>query len=304
MESHATIATKTEAPRLGDLLSQGAGRLTHAGIESARLDAEVLLADALALSREQLMVAAAAPLRPEQAKRFEALLQRRLRREPVAYITGRREFWSLDFQVTRAVLIPRPETERLIEAALLLGVEMAWHQPLRVLDIGTGSGAIAVSLAKEMPTALIFATDISPAALAVARHNALRHGVADRIMFFAGDMLAALSEQSARFDLLVSNPPYIRRAEIAKLESEVRDWEPHGALDGGPDGLNCYRLIAAQAWRYLNPHGAVALEIDAALSSQVAALFERADRYKEVAVMQDYAGRDRVVIAKAASSSS
>ncbi len=288
---------------MGDLLSQGASRLARAGSESARLDAEVLLADALALSREQLVVAADAPLRPEQAKRFEALLQRRLQREPVAYITGRREFWSLDFHVTRAVLIPRPETERLIEAALLLGAEMASQKPLRVLDLGTGSGAIAVSLAKEMATAMIYATDISPAALAVARRNALRYRVADRMRFFCGDMLAALGEKIAGFDLLVSNPPYIRRAEIDKLEPEVRDWEPRGALDGGADGLNFYRLIAAQAWRYLNPHGAIVLEIDAALSSQVVALFQQAERYREVAILQDYAGRDRVVVARAASSS-
>jgi release factor glutamine methyltransferase len=285
---------------LGELLSQGASRLARAGIESARLDAEVLLADALALTREQLLAAAHAPLGAEQAERCEALLLRRLRREPVAYITGRREFWSLDFQVTGAVLIPRPETERLIEAALLLGAQMASHKPLRVLDIGTGSGAIAVSLAKEMATALICATDIAPAALAVARHNALRHRVAHRLRFFCSDMLAALSEKRARFDLLVSNPPYIRRAEIGKLEPEVRDWEPRGALDGGADGLNFYRLIAAQAWRYLNSNGAIVLEIDAAMGFAVAALFQQAERYREVAILQDYAGRDRVVVARAA----
>jgi len=300
MENHTTIATETAAPGLGELLSHGASRLARAGIESARLDAEVLLADALALTREQMLVAAHAPLRAEQVERFEALLQRRLRREPVAYITGRREFWSLEFQVTRDVLIPRPETERLVEAALLLGAQMASHRPLRVLDIGTGSGAIAVSLAKEMPTALIYATDISPAALAVARRNALCHRVAHRMRFFCGDMLAVLGEKIARFDLLVSNPPYIRRAEIDKLEPEVRDWEPRGALDGGADGLNFYRPIAAQAWRYLNPHGAVVLEIDTAMGFEVAALFQQAERYREVAILQDYAGWDRVVVASAA----
>ena len=298
MENHTTIATETAAPRLGELLSQGASRLAHSGIEGARLDAEVLLADALALTREQLVLAAHAPLRAEQVERIEARLSRRLRREPVAYITGRREFWSLDFQVTRDVLIPRPETERLVEAALRLGAQMASPNALRVLDIGTGSGAIAVSLAKDMATALICATDIAPAALAVARHNALRHRVADRMRFFCGDMLAALGEKRARFDLLVSNPPYIRRAEIDTLEPEVRDWEPRGALDGGADGLNFYRLIAAQAWRYLNPHGAVVLEIDAAMGCEVAALFEQAERYREVAILQDYAGRDRVIVAR------
>jgi release factor glutamine methyltransferase len=300
MENQTTITTETDPPRLRDLLSQGVGRLASAGIESARLDAEVLLADALAMTREQLLVAAHSALRAEQVQRFEALLLRRLRREPVAYITGRREFWSLDFQVTRDVLIPRPETERLIEVALLLGAEMASNKPARVLDIGTGSGAIAVSLAKEMLTALIYATDISPAALAVARRNALLHGVADRMTFFSSDMLAALGEKIVGFDLLVSNPPYIRRAEIDALEPEVRDWEPRGALDGGADGLKFYRPIAAQAWRLLKPGGAVVLEIDTAMGRQVAALFHQAESYREVAIMQDYAGRDRVVVAKAA----
>lgn len=300
MANQTTIATETAPARWRDLLSQGVIRLASAGIASARLDAEVLLADALAMTREQLVVADHAPLGAEQVQRFEALLLRRLQREPVAYITGRREFWSLDFQVTRDVLIPRPETERLIEVALLLGAEMASHKPLRVLDIGTGSGAIAVSLAREMQTAMIYATDISPAALAVARRNALLHGVANRVTFSASDMLAALGGKIARFDLLVSNPPYIRRAEIDALEPEVRDWEPRGALDGGADGLRFYRPIAAQAWRLLKPGGAVVLEIDAVLSSQVAALFYQGESYREVAIMQDYAGRDRVVVAKAA----
>ena len=300
MENQTTIAIESEAPRLCDLLSQGVSRLASAGIDSARLDGEVLLAAALAMTREQLVIAARLPLSAAQVERFEALLLRRLRREPIAYITGRREFWSLEFEVTRAVLIPRQETERLVEAALLLGAKRVSHQPLRVLDIGTGSGAIAVSLAKEMATALIFASDISPAAVALAHGNAVRHRVADRMTLFCGDMLASLSEHSARFDLLVSNPPYIRNAVIDTLEPEVRDWEPRGALAGGADGFNFYRLIAAQAWRYLNPDGAVVLEIDAAMGCQVAALFEHVERYGEVAILQDYAGRDRVVVAKKA----
>lgn len=294
------IANKAAAHRLRDALVLGVERLAAAGVDSPRLDAEVLLAHCLEMTREQLVIAGDLPLTLAAARGFEILLGRRLQREPIAYITGKQEFWSLDFLVTPDVLIPRPETERLIEAALLLGAEMASHQPLRVLDIGTGSGAIAVSLAKEMPTALIYATDISPAALAVARRNALRHRVADRMRFFCGDMLAALGEKIARFDLLVSNPPYIRRAEIDTLEPEVRDWEPRGALDGGADGLNFYRLIAAQAWRYLNSNGAVVLEIDAAVGFEVAALFQQAERYREVAILQDYSGRDRVVVAKTA----
>lgn len=300
MES-TTFENSANDPRVHELLSQGVRCLAAAGIESARLDAEVLLGHVLAVTRAQLIVAADLWLQADQVQRFEALLQRRLSREPVAYITGRQEFWSLDFQVTRDVLIPRPETERLIEVALTLTGELRSDTPLRVLDIGTGSGVIAVSVATELPWAEIVATDVSTVALEVAQRNAARNEVAGRITFLAGDLFAAIAERIGRFDLLVSNPPYIRRAEIATLEPEVGRWEPRAALDGGVDGLDFYRRIAAAAWQFLTPNGALALEIGADMGGEVCAIFNQAGRYRDVAVFQDYAGRDRVVGAKVAS---
>jgi len=284
------------------LLSQAARSLTAAGIESARLDAEVLLGHVLALTREQLIVAHDLLISAGQVHQFATLLQRRLRREPVAYITGRQEFWSLDFQVTRDVLIPRPETERLVEVALTLAVDLDAKKPLRVLDIGTGSGAVAVSLAAELPWAEIVATENSRAALAAAQKNAALNQVADRMTFLPGDWFAALGGGHA-FDLIVANPPYLRRAEIAILEPEVSLWEPLGALDGGADGLDCYRCIASEAWQFLTPNGALALEIGAHMGGEVCALFNQAGRYREVALFLDYAGHDRVVVAKLAANS-
>jgi release factor glutamine methyltransferase len=287
-------------PRLGDVLSQAGQILARAGSASAELDAEVLLGHALAMTREQLIVMADSPLGAEPAERFQSSLARRLQREPVAYLIGKQEFWSLDFQVTRDVLIPRPETERLIEVALLLAAQLRLDKPLRVIDIGTGSGVIAVSLAKELPSARIYATDISPSALAIARRNATLNGVVERITFRCGDLFAALADQKAQFDLIVANPPYIRRAEIATLKPEVFKWEPRTALDGGADGLDFYRRMAAQAGHFLAPNGAMVLEIGAGMGSEVLPILSQARLYRDVKIVHDYAGRDRVAVAKIA----
>ena len=300
MENSPTIATENYQPQLRDLLSHGVQRLVAAGIQSARLDAEVLLGHVLALTREQLIAGLALPLRTEQVRRYETLLTRRLQREPVAYITERQEFWSLNFLVTPAVLIPRPETERLIEVSLMLASDLCSDKPLSVIDIGTGSGAIAVSLAKELVAARIWATDISPAALAIAHNNASLNGVADRITFLCSDLLMSLPAGTGPMDLMVSNPPYIRRDQYPTLEPEVGQWEPRAALDGGADGLDFYRRIAAQAVPFLAPNGVVVLEIGAEMGREVAALFNDTSCYSDVAIFQDYAGRDRVVVAKTA----
>jgi release factor glutamine methyltransferase len=214
----------------------------------------------------------------------------------VAYITGRQEFWSLDFCVTPDVLIPRPETELLVEITLKLAAD--WHagQPLRVLDMGTGSGAIAIAVASELPRAQICAADCSTSVLAVARRNAARNGVADRVHFLQSDLFAGLGHLQDRFDLIVSNPPYIRRSEIAQLEPEVSRWEPRSALDGGVDGLDYYRRIAAGAFDYLSPNGATMVEIGADMSASVTALFASAGA-PDAQVYQDYSGKDRVVVA-------
>jgi release factor glutamine methyltransferase len=279
---------------------QGVRRLLGAGIDSARLDAELLLGCALGISREELILAAAKNLSVAESYRYEDLLVRRLNREPLAYITGRQEFWSLDFLVSGDVLVPRPETEMLVEFALSHLPEANNNELPRILELGTGSGAIAVALASELPQAQIIATEISPAALAIARRNASRNGVSDAIRFLEGDLFSALAEDLENyFDLIISNPPYIPRDEISTLDAEVSRWEPHAALDGGVDGLDFYRRIAEQAPAYLRQYGAVAVEIGAAMGAVVSALFRNRAAYVDTQVHQDYSGRDRVMLARA-----
>jgi len=281
---------------------QGVQRLHGAGIDSARLDAELLLGCALGISREELIVAAARNLSLAESDRYEDLLKRRLNREPLAYITGQQEFWSLDFIVSSDVLVPRPETELLVEIALKELANLADTKLPRILELGTGSGAISVAIATESPQAQIVATEISPAALAIARWNACRHGVSKAIRFLQGDLFTALDQEHENdFDLVVSNPPYIPRGEISNLQAEVSRWEPRAALDGGVDGLDFYRRIAQEAPDYLRQGAAVAVEIGAAMSSSVLALFRDTAAYLDTQVHQDYSGRDRVIIARTGS---
>ena len=278
---------------------QGVRRLLGAGIDSARLDAELLLGCALGMSREELMIAATRKVSVAESDRYEDLLRRRLNREPLAYITGQQEFWSLGFLVSCDVLVPRPETETLVERALKHLAAINNHEAPRILELGTGSGAIAVALASELPQAEIVATEIAPAALQIARRNASRNGVSNAIRFLQGDLFTALDQELEKeFDLIVSNPPYIPRGEIVHLEAEVSRWEPRAALDGGVDGLDFYRRIIEEAPGYLRQGGAVAVEIGAAIGSLVLALFRNNPAYGDTRVYQDYSGRDRVVIAR------
>lgn len=297
MDDRASEATALPVGRLSIVLREGTRRLRASGIDSAALDAEVLLSHILNLKREQLVLAAQTTLSHAQRRAYEQLLERRSHREPVAYITAAREFWSLDFYLTPAVLIPRPETERLVEVVLDLAHELASPQPLRILDIGTGSGAIAVALASELTSAEIWATDISPEALAVAAENAARNHVAHKIEFIQADLFAGCWSDRA-VDLLVSNPPYIRRGDIETLEPEVSRWEPRCALDGGVDGLDYYRRIAAEAFEALRPGGAVAVEIGAGMGPAVAGLFSAQFGCAGVEIYDDYAGNERVVVAR------
>jgi release factor glutamine methyltransferase len=275
-------------------MTEGAQFLGAAGIQSARLDAEVLLRHVLDMEKSEFYLNGDDVLKIEEEKRFQELLHRRAAREPIAYITGRKEFWSLDFLVSTGVLIPRPETERLVEVALK-HLELAGSKT-RILDLGTGSGAIAVCLATERLAAEICAVDISLSALGVARMNAKRHGVWEKVHFLHGDLFQPI-EAGKRFHLIVSNPPYIRSGEMATLAPDVREWEPALALDGGSDGLDFYRRIIGGAHRYLEPGGAIVMEISADMAESVAALFDRYGYYEEVSVYQDYAGSDRVVAA-------
>jgi len=275
----------------------GAQVLSDAGIKNQRLDAEVLLRHVLKMEKEQLYVNGDAPIGARQEAEFRALLSRRSQREPVSYITGQKEFWSLDFFVTPAVLIPRPETELLVEVALQYIERLRSGSSVKVLDLGTGSGAIAVSLAKDHGATEIVAVDISPVALDLARVNAMRHGVADRIRFLPGDLFAPVKASLEAFDLIVSNPPYIRTGELSMLAPEIREWEPTIALDGGVDGADTYRRIIGEGHRYLTPGGSIVLEIGADMGRDVADLFSRSSCFGPPAVCQDYAGKDRLIAA-------
>jgi release factor glutamine methyltransferase len=269
--------------------------LRDAGIESARLDAEVLLGHALDKEKADIYLGMESTLNDSDEKIFRELLTRRAKGEPVAYITGHKEFWSLDFVVTPDVLIPRPETELVVELTLEVAIMATTKAPLKILDIGTGSGVIAIALAKELPAAEIWAVDVSAAALNIAEINAQRHGVAERIKLLDGDLFDPFTELGHRFDVIVSNPPYVLSKEIANLGREVRDWEPKMALDGGPDGLDCYRQIIGGAHTYLAPEGRVLLEIGEDQGTAVAGLFVPAGRFGAATIFQDYAGKDRVI---------
>jgi release factor glutamine methyltransferase len=295
---YSTLGLQTIRCVLGDATQ----RLQAAGINSARLDADVLMCHALRINKSHLYVSLDERLEPSARHRFGGFLIRRLRREPIAYITGRQEFWSLDFLVTPDVLIPRPETERLVEISLECVGDFDSGLVLRILDIGTGSGALAVTLAKELPRAQVVATDISVAALEIARDNAARHQVADRIQFRASNLFESIREYE--FHLVVANPPYVRRGELPALAPEVSQWEPRTALDGGVDGLDYYCGIVAQGFRHLLPGGALIMEIGAAMGRKITELLGSTGNYTSPLVYQDYARKDRVIVAHAASPNS
>lgn len=264
--------------------------LATRGAASARLDAELLLALVLETDRVGVYLRFDRPLGRAEVDAYRALIRRRGEGEPVAHLTGRREFWSRTFAVTPAVLVPRPETELVVERALALAGARA--RPLRILDLGTGSGALAVALAIELPAAQVTAVDVSPAAVQVAERNAIAAGVSTRVRVLVSDWTAAL-DRDARFDLVVSNPPYIPTAEIGGLAPEVQH-EPRLALDGGVDGLEAYRRLVPEALRFVVPGGAMVFEIGVGQAPAVAALFASAG-LTAVGRHADLAGIERAV---------
>lgn len=277
----------TETWTLLKILQWTAGYFKEKGVDGGRLDAELLLADALHLDRVGLYLNYDRPLTADELAAFRQRVARRARREPVQYILGEAEFWSLELQVTPDVLIPRADTEVLVEEAL-----KKVAGPSFILDVGTGSGAIAVALAVELPEARIEAVDVSPAALAVASANAQRHGVAGRIDFREADLYALAG---GPYDLLVSNPPYIPLGDMAGLMPEVRDFEPHQALCGGDsDGLAAYRCLASGASRLLQSGGWLLVEVGIGQADSVQRIFARAG-LGECFSRDDYAGVPRVV---------
>ena len=285
-------------PVLRALLAEGQSILAGGPHpQRARIDAETLLLRVLAQSdsarnRAWLLTNPEWEVSPEIAARYRALIARRLAGEPVQYIFGECEFYGLPFDVTRDVLIPRPETEHLVEKAIELSAHFAAP---RILDVGTGSGAIAVALAVQLPGASITAIDISCAALNVARCNARRHRVAERIRFPSGDLLAPVAGE--QFEIVVSNPPYVAAAERESLAVEVRDYEPPQALFAGPDGFDVYRRLIPAAYAALVPGGAIALEIGYAQQAGIGELLALAG-FREVEFTTDLQGIPRIASAR------
>lgn len=275
------------------LLAESAAYLAAHGIQTSRLDAEVLLAHVLALSRAGLYARLKTPLSQAAAEHFWQLITRRATREPLQYITGSQEFWSREFSVDQRVLIPRPDTELVIEVALLLLRDTSSSYPIRLLDIGTGSGCLAVTLATQLPHAQVWATDISADALAVAHANASRHGVSDRITFVQTDLWPPATANP--FDLIVSNPPYIAQPELSGLPPEVQDWEPLLALDGGQDGLDFYRHLLQECPGQLCAGGWLVMEIGAEQQDAVLCLIAQQSTLTQSFCRNDYAGHPRVI---------
>jgi release factor glutamine methyltransferase len=279
----------------GALAREGEITLAAAGVADPVRDAATLLALASGLQRERLHAHPDEAVGDDARARFRALVARRAARAPLQHITGTQEFWSLTFRVTPAVLIPRPETEHLIETLLRLPLPPA---PL-VVDLGTGSGCLAVVTARVLPAARIVATDIAAGALDVARDNAARHGVAERIVFLEGDLFAALDGRGLEggVDLLISNPPYIAASDLDGLAPEVRDHEPRQALTPGPDGLAVHRRIAAGAGRLLRPGGRLLAEIGFGQEEAARVLYAGGGLAIE-AIRPDLAGIPRVLQAR------
>lgn len=270
------------------VLTWTTGRFTERGLGSPRLDAEVLLAHVLGTTRVGLYTAFDQPLSEGELTRMRELIKRRTGGEPVAYLVGEQEFWSLALHVEPAVLIPRRDTETLVEVALREARHRTIH---RLADVCTGSGAVALALATEVPTAEIWASDVSPDALAVARKNVERHKLEARVQLVQGDLCAPLAA-GAPFDLIVSNPPYVRDAEIATLSTEVQR-EPRLALAGGADGLDLVRRLAPAARELLAPGGFLALEHGFDQASDVRELLAAAG-FGEITTTRDLAGHERI----------
>jgi release factor glutamine methyltransferase len=276
---------------IGRLLAWTADFLKRKGSDSPRLDAEVMLAHVLGYERVQLYTHYEDVVGDRGRGEFRDLVRRRSEGTPVAYLVGRKEFYSLRFDVTPAVLIPRPETEFVVIEFLDAVKEI--EEPTAV-DVGTGSGCIAIACARHKPGARFLAVDLSPEALAVAARNAERHGVSDRVEFLPGDLLAPAADRGP-FDVVVSNPPYIATAEVERLDPGVKDHEPRAALDGGPDGLSAYRRLVEQAAPLLKPGGRLILEIGYDQEEVVESIIAESGAFEPLPAVRDLQNHPRVV---------
>ncbi len=280
---------------LSEAIQQAVDRLTRAGVETARLDAEVLLSHVVNKDRTWIFTHVQNGLDRESNRLFQELIGRRSQREPLQYILGKQEFWGLDFIVSPDVLIPRPETELVLEAAIdfLKGM----MRPA-VIDLCTGSGCIAISLAKEFKDARIFATDKSPIALGIARKNARMHHAAERVRFFEGDLFQPLEELDlrAQVDVITANPPYIPSGDLPSLQPEVRDHEPQMALIAGPEGTEFHQRIIREAPLFLKRGGRLMMEMGIGQAGAVAAMADETRAYTRPEILKDLAGIDRVIM--------
>ena len=268
-------------------------------IDGPRIEAEILLAHALQLQRIDLYVQYDRPLSSDELSRFKDLIKRRINREPVAYILGSKEFWSMDFMVTKDVLIPRPDTEFLVEAAINLlpqdSASNAILTPKRILELGTGSGAVILALASTRPCHLFFASDRITAAVKLAKQNAKHHGFERRVSFICADWFGPFKDKMPVFDMIVSNPPYVPSRVIGKLQPEIVRYEPISAIDGSEDGLSCLRYLIDNAHFYLQRKGHLLLEIGHDQRNDVQNIVDQCAKYENVVYTKDYSGYDRVV---------
>ncbi len=288
------IPEQRESRSVSELLNSACMELNNAGVDNPNLDSEVLLAFCMEEKRTRLL-SHPEKIVPEQiAGIFSSLLARRSSGEPVAYLIGQKEFWSLPFMVDRRVLIPRPDTEILVEEALSFAKDARRADRISILEIGTGSGAVSVALASELPSAFITATDIAEGALEIAYLNAAKNKVGRQISFIKGSLFEPVS---GKFDLIVSNPPYISEAEYAGLPREIRNFEPIEALVAGPQGIECHKEIIAGARDFLNSDGALFLETGALQQQKIEEILKK-EGYNRIVFRKDYAGLFRVAGAR------
>lgn len=284
-----------------DLLSVTSEYLKKKDIDNPRLCAEMLLAHQLKTTRIKLYLDFDKPLGEKDVNEYRTLIQRRLKREPVQYITGVQEFRSMEFMVGPQVMVPRPETEILLEHAISILKDKRHAnetETVSVLDMGTGSGAIAISLALEFPNGDIWASDVSADAIETAKSNALKHGVGARVQFILSDLFSAFNDKSRIFDVIVSNPPYIPAEDYDMLPPEVRKYEPRRALDGGEEGLFFINRLILEAKDFLKPRGWLLIEMAPFQTPKAMALVERTGFYEEKKIVKDYSHKERVLIAR------
>lgn len=282
--------------RIIDLLNFSTSHLRNHEIDNPRLEAELLVGHCLGLSREKLYIHLNDLVEEKDKERILMILERRKKGEPIQYIIGHREFWSLDIKVTPKVFIPRPETEILVEQAILILKKESSKQDLSVLELGTGSGAISISLAKELENISLIATDISFEAILLAKENAIKSGIDKKIKFICGDLFTPFRFiNGGYFDMIISNPPYIKSSEIMRLQREIKNYEPIMAIDGGEDGLKFHRRIIGSSTLYLKKEGWLLMEIGHGQGDSILGLIKEKECFKKVEIVKDLSGLERLV---------